>query len=57
LLSFYYKELGYGDRLSFPPIGLGYLAQYLENKGIKVSVVDMGRGLSLRIQKNLSVVR
>lgn len=44
LINFYYPESGYGERLLFPPLGLGYLSQYLEEKGVVVNILDMGTG-------------
>lgn len=44
LVNFYYSESGYGERLIYPPLGLGYLSEYLENKGIQIEVLDMGTG-------------
>lgn len=44
LVNFYYPESGYGERLIYPPLGLGYLSEYLESKGIANQVLDMGTG-------------
>ena len=46
LINLYYKESGYGERLNFPPVGLGYLSQYLEKENIAHDVIDTGAGLS-----------
>ncbi|MFA5337141.1 MAG: cobalamin-dependent protein, partial [Candidatus Omnitrophota bacterium] len=46
LINLYYKESGYGDRLNFPPVGLGYLSQYLERENIAHDVIDTGAGLN-----------
>jgi len=46
LVNLYYKESGYGDRLNFPPVGLGYLSQYLEMKHIQHDIFDIGAGYS-----------
>lgn len=42
LVNFYYPESGYGDRLFYPPLGIGYLSEYLEARGIQTKVLDMG---------------
>lgn len=44
LINVYYSESGYGDRLNFPPVGMGYFSEYLEQKGVEHSVIDMGLG-------------
>ncbi len=46
LVHLYYKESGYGEKLNFPPAGLGYLAQYLEKENITYDVIDTGTGYS-----------
>lgn len=44
LINLYYKESGYGERLNYPPVGLGYLGQYLEIENIDYDVIDTGAG-------------
>jgi len=44
LVNFYYPESGYGERLFYPPLGIGYLSEYLEKQGIQTRVLDMGTG-------------
>lgn len=44
LVNLYYKESGYGERLIFPPVGLGYISQYLEQENIIHEVIDTGTG-------------
>lgn len=44
LVNFYYSESGQGERLNYPPLGAGYLSEYLESKGIQTRVLDMGTG-------------
>lgn len=46
LVNLYYKESGYGDKLNFPPVGLGYISQYLEKENISHEVIDTGAGYS-----------
>jgi hypothetical protein len=42
LVNLYYPESGYGERLNFPPVGLGYISQLLEAENITHKVVDTG---------------
>lgn len=44
LVNFYYQKSGYGEKLFFPPLGMGYLSEYLESQGVKTRVLDMGTG-------------
>lgn len=44
LVSFYYPESGYGEKLIFPPLGIGYLSEYLKTHDIPHGVLDMGTG-------------
>lgn len=44
LVNLYYKESGYGERLNFPPVGLGYISQFLEKEGIEHAIIDTGAG-------------
>lgn len=44
LVNLYYQESGYGERLNLPPVGLGYISQYLEAENIAHQVVDTGTG-------------
>lgn len=44
LVNFYYPESGQGERLNYPPLGIGYLSEYLESHGIQTRVLDMGTG-------------
>src|SRR3989338_4211601 len=44
LVNLYYKESGYGERLIFPPVGLGYISQYLEQENILHEIIDTGTG-------------
>jgi len=47
LVNFYYPESGYGDRLNFPPLGIGYLSEYLTIHDIPNYVLDMGTGKNM----------
>lgn len=44
LVNFYYPESGYGEKLFYPPLGIGYLSEYLETRGIQTKVLDIGAG-------------
>jgi len=44
LVNLYYQESGYGERLNFPPVGLGYMSELLEAENIPHEVVDTGAG-------------
>jgi len=44
LVSFYYPESGVGERLNYPPLGVGYLSEYLESQGVQTRILDMGTG-------------
>jgi radical SAM superfamily enzyme YgiQ (UPF0313 family) len=44
LVNVYYQESGYGDKLNFPPVGLGYISEFLDVKGVDHQVFDMGIG-------------
>ena len=46
-INFYYPESGYGERLLYPPIGLGYLSEYLESFNIRSRILDMGTGKNM----------
>jgi len=52
-MNFYYPESGYGDRLFFPPLGIGYLSEYLEMHGIQTSILDMGTGKNMSQAEDL----
>jgi radical SAM superfamily enzyme YgiQ (UPF0313 family) len=47
LTHFYYPESGYGEKLSFPPIGPGYIEEFLISRGLDVGILDMGTGLPM----------
>ncbi len=44
LINVYYAESGYGERLHTPPLGTGYLSEYLSKKNIHHHIIDMGLG-------------
>jgi radical SAM superfamily enzyme YgiQ (UPF0313 family) len=44
LVNVYFTESGYGDRLHTPPLGVGYISEYLNKKNVKNYVIDMGLG-------------
>ncbi|MBW2974491.1 cobalamin B12-binding domain-containing protein, partial [Candidatus Woesearchaeota archaeon] len=46
LINVYYPESGYGDKLNYPPLGVGYFSEYLDEKGVDHDVIDMGLGYS-----------
>lgn len=46
LINVYFAESGYGDRLETPPLGLGYISEYLNTKNIDNFVIDMGLGFT-----------
>jgi hypothetical protein len=48
LVNLYYPESGYGEKLNFPPVGLGYLSQYLTAENIAHQVIDTGAGSTHR---------
>jgi len=52
LINFYYPESGYGERLFYPPIGLGYLSEYLESFNIRTMVLDMGTGKNMDLAED-----
>lgn len=52
LINFYYPESGYGERLLYPPIGLGYLSEYLELFNIQTIVLDMGTGKNMDLAED-----
>ena len=53
LVNFYYPESGYGDKLLFPPLGLGYISEYLETHGIQTDVLDMGTAKKMNQAEHL----
>ena len=55
LVNFYYPESGYGDKLLFPPLGLGYISEYLETHGIQTDVLDMGTGKKMNQAEHLII--
>ena len=44
LVNVYYQESGYGEKLNFPPIGLGYISEYLHKENIQHEIIDTGTG-------------
>lgn len=46
LANLYYPESGYGLRLNYPPVSLGYLSENLHAHGIPHAVVDTGAGVT-----------
>ncbi len=44
LLNLYYAESGYGEILHYPPLGIAYISEYLDEKKINHHVIDMGLG-------------
>ena len=46
LINVYYSESGYGDKLNFPPLGIAYISEYLDEKKIDHLIIDMGLGIS-----------
>ena len=44
LVNVYYAESGYGERLLTPPLGIGYLSEYLYKNNVDHHVIDMGLG-------------
>jgi len=44
LVNVYFSESGYGDRLLTPPLGIGYISEFLDSKSIPHRVIDMGLG-------------
>lgn len=53
LLNFYYPESGQGAKLFYPPLGIGYLSEYLETRGVKTCVLDMGSGKDMSKAEDL----
>jgi anaerobic magnesium-protoporphyrin IX monomethyl ester cyclase len=47
LVNVYYPESGYGEKLNFPPVGLGYISEFLDLKGVDHEIIDMGIGTTI----------
>ena len=62
LINVYFAESGYGDRLETPPLGLGYISEYLNTKNVDNSIIDMGLGftnkqiIQRRVQHNMKTM-
>ncbi len=58
LINLYYPESGYGDRLHYPPLGIAYLSEYLDEKKVDHCVIDMGAGYSSdKILEELTILK
>lgn len=47
LVNFYYPNSGYGTKLNYPPLGIGYIAENLLFNGFNVDIIDMGIGKNM----------
>jgi radical SAM superfamily enzyme YgiQ (UPF0313 family) len=41
LVNFYYALSGYGPKLNYPPLGIGYISEYLESFGFETGIMDI----------------